>query len=340
MRALQLIRDLVAIPNAAAGRLTSVWSVGCATGEEPYGLALLCREAYCELDILATDVDPDALDGARRGTYHAAGLRHVPPAARDRWFTREGDEWRIAQQLRDQVSFRTHDITRDPVPRHDVDVALCRDVLVGFNVEQTRRAVATICASLRPGGLLILGDSEWLHHDLRTRGTMRLVPLEKSGIIIYQRIDGGAAAAEVAMLSRAPLTNAWRMVEQLRLLGDTRLDANEPHEAAACYSKALELAPMLADLHLRLALCHLHTREPKLACQSLQRALFLTPQLWPAWCVLVDLACEPSQAPRQLHHARELLEAASYVDLPRARAPSSDNVASLAAVRHRRRVLN
>jgi chemotaxis methyl-accepting protein methylase len=353
LRALEMIRDLVVIPNAAAGRKTVVWSVGCSTGDEPYGLAMLCRDAYCELDILATDINPDALERAKRGSYHVRNLRHVGPEMRRRWFVPDNENWQVAQTLREQIRFRSHDITREAAPRHDVDVAICRNVMVYFSPEQTQRAVATICASLRPGALLILGASEWLRGDLRVRGTTRLVPMEMSGVIVYQRVDSTSLGApslveykspapEPARPPRAPMSNASHMVEQLRSLGDARLDAGQPTEAAACFTKALELAPLLADLHLRIALCHLHTREPKLACEALRRALFLTPQMWQAWLLLADLAHEPSEARRYLQQARALLEAASsdMADSSTLRAFSSDHAAMLAAVRHRLRVLN
>ncbi len=351
LRALQLIRDLVAIPNGMAGRRTVVWSVGCSTGDEPYGLAMLCREAYCEPEILATDINPDALERAKRGSYHVRNLRHVSPELRSRWFTRDGDNWQVAQLLREQIRFRQHDITREAAPRHDVDVALCRNVMVYFTPEQTQRAVATICASLRPGALLILGASEWLRGDLRVRGMTRMVPMERSGVIVYQRVDTAPITAppfrdprpapEPAPPPRAPMSNASHMVEQLRTLGDARLDGGDPTEAAACYAKALELAPLLADLHLRIALCHLHMHESRQATEALRRALFITPQLWQAWLLLADLAHEPAQARHYLQQARSLLETASdNTESPTLRAFSGDHSAVLAAVRHRLRTLN
>jgi chemotaxis protein methyltransferase CheR len=350
-RALQMIRDLVAIPNATAGRRTAVWSVGCSTGDEPYGLAMVCRQASCELDILATDINPDALGRAQRGRYHARNLRHVEDDLLARWFTPDGDGWQISSELREQVRFRLHDITRETAPRHDVDVALCRNVMVYFNAEQTQRAVATIVSSLRPGALLILGASEWLRGDLRMRGTSRLLPMEKAGVIVYQRVDGAslttppppAPRVETRGASAPPppaISDAQRIVEELRGLGDAKLDAGRPTEARACYAKALEQAPLLADLHLRVALCHLHTREPKLATEALRRALFLTPQLWQAWLLMADLAHEPAQARRYLDQARCLLESTTdTTDQPALRAFQSDPSIALAAVRHRIRGL-
>jgi chemotaxis protein methyltransferase CheR len=353
IRALQMIRDLVALPNLAAGRKTVVWSVGCSTGDEPYGVAMLCRQAGCEVDVLATDVNPDALERAQSGRYHSRNLRHVGSELRDRWFVRDGDSWQIAAELRDQVRFRRHDITQEGAPRHDVDVALCRNVMVYFNAAQIQRAVATIVTSLRPGALLIIGASEWLRGDLRVRGTTRLLPMEKAGVIVYQRVDGATLIppppqrpAPVAQPAPAPAlqlplaSDASRIVEQLRALGDTLLDAARPTDASACYAKAIEHAPLLADLHLRIALCHLHTREPKLAAESLRRALFLTPQLWQAWLLMADVAHGPAQARRYLDQARALLESASeQPDHPALRAFAGDQATALAAVRHRLRGL-
>lgn len=66
LRALQIVRDLVAKPNTAAGRKTVVWSIGCSSGDEPYGLAMLCREAGANVEILATDINPE-ISSARSG---------------------------------------------------------------------------------------------------------------------------------------------------------------------------------------------------------------------------------------------------------------------------------
>jgi chemotaxis methyl-accepting protein methylase len=346
-RALQLIRDVVSVANAAAKRRTVVWSVGCSTGDEPYGLAMMCRATTRELDILATDINPDALERAQRGNYHERNLRHVDSDTRDRWFKRsDGEYWQISQELREQVRFRKHDVTREAAPRHDVDVALCRNVMVYFNAEQIQRAVATMCASLRPGGLLILGASEWLRSDLRLRGQMRLVPIEKSGVIVYQRVDGPVPVAPPPPPSRSappplppPPPRPSDVVDELRADGDTKLDQGFPVEAAACYGKAIALAPLLADLHLRIALCYLHAREPRLAYDSLRRALFLTPQLWEAWLLLADLAHDVAQARRYLHQARDLLESACEADGKDLRVFSGDPAAVLEAVRHRLRAL-
>jgi chemotaxis protein methyltransferase CheR len=342
-----MIRDLVAIPNTAAGRKTVVWSVGCSTGDEPYSLAMFCRQAACDVEILATDINPNALERAQRGRYHDRNLRHVSETLRSRWFARDSDGWQVTSELRDMVRFRRHDITREGSPRHDVDVALCRNVMVYFNAEQVQQAVSTMCSSLRPGALLILGASEWLRPDVRLRGTMRLMPMERAGVIVYQRIAASPLPLPLPPVPEKPVaTPPVRMVDpsdvvdQLRALGDARLDAGRIVDARTCYGQALEQAPLLADLHLRIALCHLHAREQKEAVEALRRALFLTPRLWQAWMLLADLAHEPAQARHYLSQARDLLEAATECDdVPALRAFASDHAVALAAVRHKLRGL-
>jgi chemotaxis methyl-accepting protein methylase len=346
-RALEMIRDLVAVPATAAGRRTVLWSVGCSTGDEPFGLAMLCREAGADIEVLATDVNPDALERARSGRYPERNLRHVDPIRRDRWFRRDRDRWEIHPALREVVRFREHDVIREGAPRHDVDVAICRNVMVYFSPAQLRAAVATIIRALRPGGLLILGASEWLRADLRAREASQLRAMERAGVIVYQRTDGEVVEEpDPALRPTIPARPAeWSAkpeprdpVAELRAAGDAHLDAGRPEEARLAYQRALAEAPLLADLHLRIALSHLHARELQPAHEALRRALFLTPELWPAWLLMADLAHHSPHERRYLDHARALLESAATPDLdgdPILRPFAQDRRAALEAVRRR-----
>ncbi|MDX2089738.1 MAG: CheR family methyltransferase [Kofleriaceae bacterium] len=350
-RAMQIIRDLVAVPNTAAKRKTVVWSVGCSSGDEPYSLAMLCREAGASIEILATDINPTALERARRGWYPERNLRHVDATRRERWFTRTRGGWEVVPELREIVKVREHDICNEAAPRHDVDVVLCRNVMVYFNAEEVRRAVGTMAASLRPGALCIFGASEWLRGDLRMRGTTRLVPIEKSGVIVYQRDDAEPprrpsepARVQVTGPIAAPPpppppASPSRWVEDERRQGDAHLDAGRPAEARACYARAVELAPLLADLQLRIALCHLHLGEPAAARDALRRALFLTPGLWQAWLLMADLAHEPDQVRHCLDQARGLLETGPGPSDAELAAFTGDRQAMLAAIDRQLRVL-
>jgi chemotaxis protein methyltransferase CheR len=313
-RALEMIRDQVAVPAAAAGRRARIWCVGSSSGDEPYGLAMLCAEAGAPADILATDINPDALERARRARYPERNLRHVDEARRERWFRRSGAWWELVPELRDQVSLMAHDITAEAGPRHDLDVVLCRNVIVYFSATQLGAAATTMLRSLRDGGVLVLGASEWLRSDLRTLAGAPVSAVDRGRVIVYERCDRAPSCdpsppavstpavpvpAPRPARGSPPPAQPDTEVSRLREAGDQLLDRGHPAEALARYEQALALDPLLADLHLRNAFCHLHRAEPSDARTSLRRALFLRPSLWPAWLLLAELTDDTGQ---RLHY--------------------------------------
>lgn len=358
-RALEMIRDLVAVPATAAGRRARVWSVGCSSGDEPYGLAMLCLEAGAAIDILATDVNPNVAERARRARYPERNLRHVEGRRRERWFRRVGDGWEAVPELRERVEVALHDVTTEGSPCHDVDIVLCRNVIVYFDPAQLRRAVATMLRALRPGGMLVLGASEWLRADLRNAAGSAVTAVDLGRVIVYQRTSSEDPVIVSPPPSPSPPAPAPRAappvtsprvanltaldlgeleVNRLRTAGDALLDGGRVTDAVARYDEALVLAPLLADLHLRLACCHLQLDATDHARAAIRRALFLRPALWPAWLLLADLCDDPSQRLHCLAQARSLLEspaAAELHDDPTLRPFTSDHRVALDAVRRR-----
>jgi chemotaxis protein methyltransferase CheR len=312
-RALEMIRDQVAVPAAAAGRRARIWCVGCSSGDEPYGLAILCSEAGAPVDILATDINPTALERARRARYPERNLRHVDAARRARWFRESGGGWQLNGEIREQVTLLPHDITREAAPRHEVDVVLCRNVIVYFSPDQLRVAATTMLRALRDGGVLVLGASEWLRTDLRTLAGAPVTAVDRGRVIVYERTDrapppppparavpaGPPPGLPRAVRASPPPELPDSEVARLREAGDQLLDRGAADQALARYEAALALDPLLADLHLRNAFCHLHRSAPSDARTSLRRALFLRPSLWPAWLLLAELTDDTSQ---RLHY--------------------------------------
>ncbi len=142
------------------------WCAGCACGEEPYTLALFFRERVAparsdlSLAILATDVREDALDRARGAVYRSSSLASVPTRSRERWFEAVGEGWRVSDALREGVTFRRHDLLEDPPPS-GMAVVFCRNLaFTYFGDGLEREALSRLHASLRPGGLLAIGDRE------------------------------------------------------------------------------------------------------------------------------------------------------------------------------------
>jgi len=142
-----------------------VWVLGCATGEEAYSIAILLREHMATLaqppavQIFATDLDSKALELARAGRYSATIVDHVRPDRLDRWFTRQGDTYCVAKELREMCIFSPHNLIKD-APFSRIDLLSCRNLLIYLNAEIQNRVIPIFHFSLNAGGVLFLGSSE------------------------------------------------------------------------------------------------------------------------------------------------------------------------------------
>jgi chemotaxis protein methyltransferase CheR len=149
----------------------NVWHAGCATGEEAYSTAILLSEAglYDRCQIYATDLSPLALEIAKLGVYPATSLPEVTASYRaaggrsdlSRYATRAYGRISIHESLRRNILFFQHDLVSDHV-FGEMDLILCRNVLIYFGRELQARVVTKLRDSLRPGGFLGLGRSERL----------------------------------------------------------------------------------------------------------------------------------------------------------------------------------
>ncbi len=147
-----------------------VWSAGCASGEEAYSLAMAFSEALgieeCvkRVKIYGTDVDDEALRDARLGLYPAKSLDALPAELRDKYFEPSGTHFAFRPDLRRRVIFGRHDITRDaPISR--LDLLVCRNTLMYFNVETQAQVIDRFHFALRERGYLFLGKAEMLLSD-------------------------------------------------------------------------------------------------------------------------------------------------------------------------------
>jgi len=148
-----------------ADRPLRVWAAGCSTGDEAYSLAMVCLEAIeaagsnARLQILASDIDPEAIATARAGFYSKDIEAVVSEERRARFFVAEDDGWRVTSRLRDVIVFTVADLLSDP-PFSKIDLVSCRNVLIYLGPEAQKRVIARCCFALRPGGLLLLGAAE------------------------------------------------------------------------------------------------------------------------------------------------------------------------------------
>ncbi|MEU6251915.1 CheR family methyltransferase [Streptomyces sp. NPDC047043] len=147
-----------------------VWSAGCSSGEEAYSLAIMFAETLGldetleRVKIYGTDMDDEALRDARTGLYPAKVLTPLAPDLRDKYFEQNGARFSFRPDLRRRVIFGRHDITRDaPISR--LDLLICRNTLMYFNVEAQTQIVDRFHFALREGGFLFLGKAEMLLND-------------------------------------------------------------------------------------------------------------------------------------------------------------------------------
>ncbi len=142
-----------------------LWTAGCATGEEPYSLAMLLADLLraelpeWSIKIFATDLDEAAITFARRGLYSENLLSGVPREYQDLFFERVDHGYRISKTLRQMVIFGQQDLSRSaPFPR--IDLVLCRNVLIYFTLELQDYVLNQFAFSLNPNGFLFLGKAE------------------------------------------------------------------------------------------------------------------------------------------------------------------------------------
>jgi two-component system CheB/CheR fusion protein len=143
-----------------------IWVPGCATGEEPYSLAIALLEfleekgSQASAQIFASDVNESALGRARAGLYDPSIAQDVSPERLRRFFVpAEGGRYQISKRVRDLVLFAKQDLTRDP-PFSRLDLLSCRNVLIYLGPVLQKRVIPLFHHALRLDGFLILGTSE------------------------------------------------------------------------------------------------------------------------------------------------------------------------------------
>lgn len=170
----QILPTLLADKRQAGARALRLWSAGCATGEEPYSLAILLLERAPEVVrelstvIYATDVDAETLERAREGVFPARSLAHLPPAWRARHFTADGTRYRVGAVARRLVFFKEHNLLRRP-PVGRLDLIVCRNVLIYMAPPVQGQVLEAFQRVLNPGGFLVLGKVEGLTPGFRER---------------------------------------------------------------------------------------------------------------------------------------------------------------------------
>jgi chemotaxis protein methyltransferase CheR len=158
-----------------------IWSAGCSLGYEPFSLAMLAKEIapHTSVHILATDLDQTILSRAQRGVYSEQQMAGVSPSRRARFFRKVDNNWEAGPELQALITWRRHDLLRDPCERQ-FDLICCRNVVIYFTDVAKTELYKRFCDSLRPGGLLFLGATESIPN-------VRSVGLVPASLTFYRR---------------------------------------------------------------------------------------------------------------------------------------------------------
>jgi chemotaxis protein methyltransferase CheR len=168
-----VVRERVLPDLAARAGTVAIWSAGCATGEEPYSLAILFAELARQVRVRidATDLDPGALAFLRRAEYPAPAVEEVPPDLLQRYFTK-GPPYALAREVVRLVHPRRHDLTREGAPAPPYHLIVCRNVVIYFDRATQEQLFLRFHDALVPGGWLLLGKVETLFGPARQRFTV------------------------------------------------------------------------------------------------------------------------------------------------------------------------
>jgi chemotaxis protein methyltransferase CheR len=148
-------------------RLVRIWSAGCASGQEPYSLAMaahdfLAEHPQAQVRILATDFSAAMVERAARATYsHLEVNRGLPARRLVHSMEPAGTGWRVRPEVSSMVTVRQHNLVTDPAPLPGADVVFLRNVLIYFDADIRRTVLHRVAQVLAPGGFLFLGGSEW-----------------------------------------------------------------------------------------------------------------------------------------------------------------------------------
>ncbi|PLT34874.1 protein-glutamate O-methyltransferase CheR [Bacillus sp. V5-8f] len=142
-------------------RKLKIWSAACSTGEEPYTIAMVLSNLLplSQIEIHATDIDENVLARAKMGIYPARSLNEVPSDIKAKYFSKNGDFYEVADEIKRTVKFKKHNLLAD---RFDsgFDLIVCRNVLIYFTEEAKHTLYNKFSESLKEGGVFFVGSTE------------------------------------------------------------------------------------------------------------------------------------------------------------------------------------
>ncbi len=150
-------------------RKIRIWSAACSSGEEPYSISICAREALPEVDnwdfrILASDLDLQSLEKARKGIYSIEQLGQVKKEFLKKWFLKGGgtnaSKARVRNELQKLITFKQLNLIKQWPMQGPFDIIFCRNVVIYFDKDTQAQLVNRFAEIMKPGGHLFMGHSE------------------------------------------------------------------------------------------------------------------------------------------------------------------------------------
>jgi chemotaxis protein methyltransferase CheR len=295
-----VLPGLVTSRRAQGNHSLRLWSAGCATGEEAYSLAILLERLLpdrqeWDVTILATDINPKALEKARSGMYGEWSLRNLPPNEKAHYFERHTQRvFKLDGALRGRVAFETENLACG-ASRAPMDLILCRNVLMYLTPDAMRAAVARLLGALAEDGWLLVAAAEASAERFRP-----LVAVNLPGAIFFKKADAAPRPARRAptqrprgvrgRAERLPAKASVRSVirkppeaqppetptaEALLARARAAADRGSLDEALGLCQLALGREPLLAEPHRLLGAIHQERGDTDAALIALRRAVYL-----------------------------------------------------------------
>jgi chemotaxis protein methyltransferase CheR len=340
----QVLPDL--LRTRGQSRPLRVWSAACARGEEPATLAMILAEEpsldHVAWSVLATDVDEEALAGARLGLYGDRAVGQVPPDLLERYFSRRGKLYELSAELRARITFQQLNLAHPPytIPFPEVDLILLRNVLIYFRRPLQRRVVQQVGTHMARDGYLFLGASETLWQVQE-----ELEPVDLGSCFCYRhrrtvedvaappakRTRPAAAHPPVARREPAPPVREapvpptkapvpQPLSVQERLLAAARhLAGNQVEEAGRAIEQVLAVDPSEPAAHALEGFVHDVTGRTDEAVASYRAALYLDPELYQVRMLLADCLLRLGNRDRAEHQYREVLAPLGHLSSGRER---------------------
>lgn len=319
-RAPQQLRAIaeVVIPELIARHRTrdelTLWSAGCARGEEAVTLAIVLTEMSAlrgrPWAVLGTDVDDSALEEARSGEYGRRAMSQVPPALAARHFDRRGERFRARPHILERVSYRRLNLLDQPLglPGHWFDIVLLRNVLIYFAPDTQRQVVRAVASTLAQDGSLFLGPSE----SLRTVASP-LVSYHFDDCYCYRWPPDHpvpVARPEVASTARpeAP-PSAVAAIADLVIQLAGLLDRGDRIRAREVINEAIDRSPEDARLRAIQGRIRETSGDLSAAVASYRAALYLEPSLQQVRCLFAGCLWRLGHRERARHQFRTVMRA-------------------------------